>query len=47
LRTAAAGTDYPYDMAESDPVAHLVCAEQDGASVAAIAGGNVRQLLKL
>lgn len=41
------GTDYPYDMAESDPVAHLVCAEQDGASVAAIAGGNVRQLLKL
>lgn len=41
------GTDYPYDMAESDPIAHLVAAELDSASIAAIAGGNVRRLLKL
>jgi aminocarboxymuconate-semialdehyde decarboxylase len=41
------GTDYPYDMAESDPIAHLVSAELDDASVAAIAGGNVRRLLNL
>jgi aminocarboxymuconate-semialdehyde decarboxylase len=41
------GTDYPYDMAESDPIAHLASAELDASSVAAIAGGNVRQLLKL
>jgi aminocarboxymuconate-semialdehyde decarboxylase len=41
------GTDYPYDMAESDPIAHVVSAELDSASVAAIPGGNVRRLLKL
>lgn len=41
------GTDYPYDMAESDPIAHVVSAELDSASVAAITGGNVRRLLKL
>jgi len=41
------GTDYPYDMAESDPIGHLAAAEFDGASMAAIAGGNVRRLLKL
>ena len=41
------GTDYPYDMAESDPIAHLASAGLDTAVVAAIAGGNVRRLLKL
>jgi aminocarboxymuconate-semialdehyde decarboxylase len=41
------GTDYPYDMAESDPIAHLASAELDAAGLAAIAGGNVRRLLKL
>jgi len=41
------GTDYPYDMAESDPIAHLVSAELDEAVIVAIAGGNVRRLLKL
>ena len=41
------GTDYPYDMAESDPIAHLAAAELDAATVAAIAGGNVRYLLNL
>jgi hypothetical protein len=34
-------------MAESDPLAHLVSAELDSASIAAIAGGNVQRLLKL
>lgn len=38
------GTDYPYDMAESDPVGHLASAELDEATFAAIAGGNSRKL---
>ncbi|MGC1352684.1 MAG: amidohydrolase family protein [Xanthobacteraceae bacterium] len=41
------GTDYPYDMAESDPIGHLASAGLDAATVAAIAGGNVRRLLNL
>lgn len=41
------GTDYPYDMAESDPIAHLVSAELDSNTIAAIAGGNVRRLLNI
>jgi aminocarboxymuconate-semialdehyde decarboxylase len=38
------GTDYPYDMAESDPLGHVASAGLDAASVAAIAGGNARKL---
>jgi len=38
------GTDYPYDMAESDPVGHLASAGLDEASFAAIAGGNAKAL---
>ena len=38
------GTDYPYDMAESDPVGHLASAGLDDATFAAIAGGNSRKL---
>ncbi|MGI4944548.1 MAG: amidohydrolase family protein [Janthinobacterium lividum] len=38
------GTDYPYDMAESDPVGHLASAGLDEATFAAIAGGNSRKL---
>jgi aminocarboxymuconate-semialdehyde decarboxylase len=38
------GTDYPYDMAESDPVGHLASAGLDEATFAAIAGGNSREL---
>ncbi len=38
------GTDYPYDMAESDPVGHLASAGLDAASFTAIAGGNARGL---
>jgi len=41
------GTDYPYDMAESDPIGHLAAAGLDGAAFAAIAGGNLRRLLNL
>jgi aminocarboxymuconate-semialdehyde decarboxylase len=38
------GTDYPYDMADSDPVGHLASAGLDEATFAAIAGGNSRRL---
>ena len=40
------GTDYPYDMAESDPIAHLASAELDAARIAAIAGGNVAPVVE-
>jgi aminocarboxymuconate-semialdehyde decarboxylase len=40
------GTDYPFDMAEYDPIGHLAAVESlDPAAVAAIAGGNARKLL--
>jgi aminocarboxymuconate-semialdehyde decarboxylase len=40
------GTDYPFDMAEYDPIAHVASVDGlDGARVAAIAGGNARKLL--
>lgn len=41
------GTDYPYDMGEYDPVAHVVDAGLDEAEVAAICGGNAKALLGL
>ena len=39
------GTDYPFDMAEMDPVAHVVSAGLDAGAVAAICGGNAARLL--
>jgi aminocarboxymuconate-semialdehyde decarboxylase len=40
------GTDYPYDMAEYDPLEHLAATKSlDATAVAAIAGGNARKLL--
>src|SRR6266852_1210823 len=40
------GTDYPYDMAEYDPLQHLVATKGlDEAAPAAIAGGNAKRLL--
>jgi aminocarboxymuconate-semialdehyde decarboxylase len=40
------GTDYPFDMAEYDPIGHLASvAELDASALAAIAGGNARRLL--
>jgi aminocarboxymuconate-semialdehyde decarboxylase len=42
------GTDYPFDMAEFDPIGHLAAVEElDSSTVAAIAGGNARRLLGL
>jgi aminocarboxymuconate-semialdehyde decarboxylase len=40
------GTDYPYDMAEYEPLQHLAATTSlDEAARAAIAGGNARRLL--
>lgn len=41
------GTDYPYDMAEYNPVEHLVSAGLDSSTVANIAGLNAKRLLGL
>lgn len=39
------GTDYPYDMAEADPIEHIVSTGFDATTVAALAGGNAKGLL--
>jgi aminocarboxymuconate-semialdehyde decarboxylase len=40
------GTDYPFDMAEYDPIGHVAAVEGfDSATVAALAGGTARKLL--
>jgi aminocarboxymuconate-semialdehyde decarboxylase len=40
------GTDYPFDMAEFDPIGHLASVEElDSSALAAVAGGNARRLL--
>jgi aminocarboxymuconate-semialdehyde decarboxylase len=41
------GTDYPYDMAESDPVGHLASAGLSDGEFAAIAGGNAKKLFSI
>jgi aminocarboxymuconate-semialdehyde decarboxylase len=42
------GTDYPFDMADYDPIGHVAATEAfDAATIAAIAGGNARKLLGL
>lgn len=41
------GTDYPFDMADYDPVGHVSNADLDAESVAAICGGNTKRLLNL
>lgn len=41
------GTDHPFDMAESDPIGHVVSSRLGEADVAAICGGNARRLLGL
>jgi aminocarboxymuconate-semialdehyde decarboxylase len=42
------GTDYPYDMAEYDPLEHLMSAERlDEGARSAIAGGNAQRLFGL
>jgi aminocarboxymuconate-semialdehyde decarboxylase len=41
------GTDYPFDMADYDPVGHVCGAGLDETTVAAVCGGNVKRLLGL
>lgn len=42
------GTDYPFDMAESDPLGHLASVDTlDAEAIQAIAGGNARTLLNI
>jgi aminocarboxymuconate-semialdehyde decarboxylase len=42
------GTDYPYDMGETDPVGLITrTVGDDGDTIAAIAGGNAARLLGL
>ncbi len=41
------GTDYPFDMADYDPVGFVANAGLDADSVAAICGGNTKRLLGL
>jgi aminocarboxymuconate-semialdehyde decarboxylase len=41
------GTDYPFDMAEFDPIGHLASTGLDQSAIAAIAGGNAKRLLGL
>ncbi len=41
------GTDYPFDMADYDPIGHIVDAGFDAATTAAVCGGTARGLLGL
>ena len=41
------GTDYPFDMADYDPVGHVCGAGFDAATMSAICGGNAKVLLGL
>jgi aminocarboxymuconate-semialdehyde decarboxylase len=41
------GTDYPYDMADYDPIEHVVSSGFDQPTMAAMVGGNARRLLGL
>jgi len=42
------GTDYPFDMADFDPVGHIAGVDGfDGSTIAALAGGNAKRLLGL
>ena len=41
------GTDYPFDMADFDPIEHVVSTGFDATTTAAIAGGNAKRLLGL
>jgi aminocarboxymuconate-semialdehyde decarboxylase len=42
------GTDYPFDMADFDPVGHIAAVPGfDAATIAALAGGNAKKLLGL
>jgi aminocarboxymuconate-semialdehyde decarboxylase len=40
------GTDYPFDMADYDPIGLIAEAELDSAAVSALCGGNTQSLLR-
>jgi aminocarboxymuconate-semialdehyde decarboxylase len=41
------GTDYPFDMADFDPIEHVVATGFDASTTAALVGGNAKRLLGL
>jgi aminocarboxymuconate-semialdehyde decarboxylase len=42
------GTDYPFDMADFDPIGHVASVgDFDSDVIAAIAGGNAKRVLGL
>jgi aminocarboxymuconate-semialdehyde decarboxylase len=41
------GTDYPFDMADGDPVKSVKSAVSDPVSLEAILGGNISRLMRL
>jgi aminocarboxymuconate-semialdehyde decarboxylase len=41
------GTDYPFDMADFDPIEHVISTGFDAATTSAICGGNAKKLLGL
>jgi aminocarboxymuconate-semialdehyde decarboxylase len=41
------GTDYPFDMADFDPIEHVISTDFDASTTAAIAGGNAKRILGL
>ena len=41
------GTDYPFDMADFDPIEHVVSTGFDASTTAAICGGNAKRILGL
>jgi aminocarboxymuconate-semialdehyde decarboxylase len=41
------GTDYPFDMADFDPIEHVVSTGFDASTTAAIAGSNAKRILGL
>jgi aminocarboxymuconate-semialdehyde decarboxylase len=41
------GTDYPFDMADFDPIEHVVSTGFDAGTTAAICGGNAKKILSL
>src|SRR5205823_6210499 len=36
------GTDYPFDMADYDPIGHVASAGMEETAIAAVAGGNAK-----
>ena len=41
------GTDYPFDMADFDPIEHVVSTGFNASDTAALCGGNARNILGL